>query len=116
WGGARRDIFDVGLCRTDPDAGREMRWLNLNELRNHLLACLDRVRATCVKATTRRWIDRRRHVALQHYTLPRSFYLRIGNGHRGNQRLRVRHQRLFVNRFRISDLNELAEIHYRYAI
>jgi hypothetical protein len=30
WGVARRDIFDVGLCRTDPDAGREMRRLNLD--------------------------------------------------------------------------------------
>src|SRR5215204_4978844 len=87
WGGARRNIFDVGLCRTDPDAGCEMRRLNFDQLRNHLPACLNRVRATCVKATTRRRVYGRRHVALQHYTLPGSFNLRIGNGYGGNERL-----------------------------
>ena len=42
--------------------------------------------------------------------------LRIGNRHRGNQRLRVRHERLGVNVFRRSQLDNLAEVHYGHAI
>src|SRR5688500_10085038 len=66
WSSAGRNILDVRHLRANPDARRKVRRFDLNELRNHLLANINRVRTTRVERTARRRIDRRRDVAFQH--------------------------------------------------
>ena len=46
------DGFNIGLLRTNPDAGGEMIGLNLYKFRNYLFAFIDRIRTACVKPTT----------------------------------------------------------------
>ena len=80
WCGSGGNVLDMRLSRTDSNTSREMRRFDFNQLRNHLAAYVNRVRATSVKTTTRRRIYRGRHVAFQHDTLPCRFHLRIGTG------------------------------------
>ena len=46
----------------------------------------------------------------------RSLNTRIGDGHRRQQRSRVRVERLLKNGFGVCDLDQLAQIHHRYPI
>src|SRR5215510_12189932 len=64
WCGARRHLFDVGFGGANPNTCSKMCRFDFDQLGVYLLAVLDRIRTTCVKTTTRRWIDWRRDIAL----------------------------------------------------
>src|SRR6185295_1880332 len=78
------DLIDVRLVGADANAGSKVVWLDFHQWRHNLLASLNHVRATGVKAAALRRIDRRGHIAFQHDSLTSSLYNRIGNGHRGD--------------------------------
>src|SRR5205807_4604125 len=87
-----------------------------HELRFHISASFNRIRAARTKSATGWRIDWRRHIAAENYPLPRSFDLRIGNWYGRNQSLRVRHQWIFINGFRSAQFDDLAKVHHRDAI
>ena len=86
---------------------------HLAQLRIDLRTLFDRDRAAGPEATTGRRVNRRRHVALQDYSL--SFLLRIGNGNRRQQRLRVRMKRMRLQVGCVCDLDNAAQVHNRNA-
>src|ERR1700730_12575645 len=107
----RGDILDVRLFRADSDAGGEVRRFDFNQLRDNFLAGLNRVRTSRVNPASYRWIDWRGYVALKHDALPRCFDLGIGDWDRGNQSLRIRHQRFMIDGLGPGYFHEFPEIH-----
>src|SRR5947209_16326731 len=103
---ARRDPFDVGLVGADAYAGREVVRLDLGERRHDLSARLNRPRAARVEATTRRRIYRRGNIALKDYALARRLEHGVGDGDGRDERLRVGHQGVAVDYFRIGEFDE----------
>ncbi len=83
----------------------------LIERRNFHAAAIERNGAARVKTAAGRRIHGRRDIAHQDNPFTAPFDARIGNRNGGKQRLRVRVQRIFVERIAIGQLHELADIH-----
>ena len=67
-----------------------------------------------VESATRWRICRTRHIALKNDSVPLS--ARLWNGNRRNQRLGIRMFRVFRDRPRFADFDELAEVHHADAV
>src|SRR5207237_10074193 len=103
-------------CGADADARREVVRPAPRRRRHTLRAFADRVGAARVETTTRGRIDRRGYVAFEHDAFAPRLDLRIGHGHGRDERLRVGHQRLVVDRVCVGQLDHLAEVHYGHAV
>src|SRR5688500_19141157 len=71
--------FDVGLARANPNTRCEVVGFDFNQRWYYLLAGVDHIWTTRMKAAARGWIDRRGHVPLKHDALTRGLYFRIRN-------------------------------------
>src|SRR6476620_798734 len=80
----------------------------VRERRLDLLADVRRVPAARMEAASRGRVDRARDVAHEDDALPLLAQVRVGDRHRGKQRLRVRHDRALVELLRRRELDELA--------
>ncbi|OLE25267.1 MAG: hypothetical protein AUI36_32690 [Cyanobacteria bacterium 13_1_40CM_2_61_4] len=90
--------------------------LDFSKRWNNFHAGLNRIWAARVEAAPFGWVNRGRNIALKYNALSCGFNVRIGYRNCGNQRLCVGHQRLFVDRLRISYLGKFTEIHYSDAV
>src|SRR5258708_34239803 len=87
---------------------------NFAQLWIDLRAFVNSYRTACAKATTRRRVARRGHIALEDN--PIALNLGIGNRNRRKQRYRVRMHWVRVEIFRVGNLDDAAKIHHRHTV
>src|SRR5438270_6586304 len=97
-------------------AGREVPVAVVHEWRLDLDADVCHVAATWMEPAPRWRIDRTGDIALQHDAFALVAEIGIRDGHCGEQRLRVRHDRTLVELLCGRHFDELAEVHHRDAI
>ena len=74
------------------------------------------VRAPGVEPAARGRIDRARHVALEDDALLRRGEVRVRDGHRGQERPRVRVLRVAVESRPVRHLDDLPQVHHRHPV
>src|SRR5215467_12208074 len=94
-------------------AGGPVAGLHLAQLGHDAATAILRERAARMEDAACGRIERAWHLAAQHEMLATRLELGIRNRHRGQERARVRMQRIVVERLAIGKLDDLAEIHHR---
>src|SRR5262247_536814 len=102
--------------RLNAYAGGKVPGLDGVKRRHPRFALLDGDGTARVEDAARGRAERARHLAPQHRALPRQLHRGIGNGHGGEQRLRVRMLGILVERLAIGDLHDLPEVHHGHSV